>query len=135
LDAAANLEAAHRYLRRLAAWDLAGVRSMYSSDVEQIEYPNRVSPDGARRDLVALIADAEDGRRQFSKHSYEVLGAMADGERVALEVVWRAELAVPLGRLPAGAELSSHTAIFLEFRHGRIVSQRNYDCFLPQKIG
>ena len=58
---------------------------------------------------------------------------MADGDRVALEVLWRAELAGPLGKFPAGAELTAHSAIFLEFRHGRIVAQRNYDCFLPPK--
>lgn len=131
VNEAANLEAAQRYLRRLAAWDLAGVVSMFGSDIQQTEYPNRTNPDGRWRDRHAVIADAEASRRRFAWQSYEVVKSMAEGETVALEVIWRGELAAPLGELPVGTELASHSAIFLEFRHGRIVAQRNYDCFLP----
>jgi ketosteroid isomerase-like protein len=132
VNEAANLEAAERYLRRLAAWDLAGMMSIYASDVEQVEYPNRIHPEGRRRDRNAIIADAEKVRRRFVRQSYEVVGALAQGETVALEVVWRGELAEPLGGAPAGAELVARSAIFLEFRHGRVVSHRNYDCHLPR---
>lgn len=131
MNETANLEAARRYLRRLAAWDLAGVISMFGSEIQQTEYPNRASPDGRWRDRDAMIAEAEENRRRYAWQSYEVVKSMAEGETVALEVIWRGELAAPLGDLPAGAELASHSAIFLEFRHGRIVAQRNYDCFLP----
>jgi ketosteroid isomerase-like protein len=131
VNEAANVEAAHRYLRWLAAWDIAGMMSMFGSDIEQVEHPNRVNPAGKRRDRHTLIADAEEGRRHISRQSYEVVSTMADGDRVALEVIWRAELAEPWGKFRAGARLTAQSAIFLEFRHGRIVRQRNYDCFLP----
>ena len=127
----ANLEAARRYLRQLAAGDLAGMMSLYASDIDQTEYPNRVHREGRRRDRDAIIADAEKVRRRFAHQSFEVVGALADGDRVALEVVWRGELAEPFGDRPAGAAMAAHSAIFLEFRHGRIVSHRNYDCFVP----
>jgi len=129
----ANLETARRYLRQLAAWDLAGMMSLYASDVDQIEYPNRIHREGRRRDRNEIIADAEKVRRRFARQSYEVVGALADGDNVALEVVWRGELAEPFGDQPAGAELVAHSAIFLEFRHGRIVTHRNYDCHVPLK--
>jgi ketosteroid isomerase-like protein len=128
---AANLEAARRYLRQLAAWDLAGMMSLYAADVVQVEYPNRIHREGRQRDRDAIIADAEKVRRRFARQSFEVVDAMADGGKVALEVVWRGELAEPFGDKPAGAELVARSAIFLEFRHGRIVSHRNYDCHLP----
>lgn len=130
MNEAANVETAQRYLRRLAAWDIAGMMSMFGSDIEQVEHPNRVNPAGKRRDRPALIADAEEGRRHLSRQSYEVLNTVAQGDEVAMEVIWRAELAEPWGKFPAGAELATHSAIFLEFRNGRIVGQRNYDCFL-----
>jgi hypothetical protein len=39
---------------------------------------------------------------------------------------------VPVGELPVGGELRAHLGIFLEFdAEGRIVSQRNYDCYEP----
>jgi ketosteroid isomerase-like protein len=131
VNEAANLETAQRYLRRLAAWDLAGVVSMFSSDIQQTEYPNRSNPDGRWRDRDALIADAEESRRRYASQSYEVVRALAEGETVVLEVIWRGELAAATDHLRAGAEVASHSAIFFEFRHGRIIAQRNYDCFLP----
>lgn len=130
MEEPANLETARRYLRRLAAWDLAGMMSMYATDIVQIEYPNRIHREGRRRGRDEIIADAEKVRRRFARQSYEVVDALAEGDKVALEVVWRGELAEPFGERPAGAELVARSAIFLEFRHGRIVSHRNYDCHL-----
>jgi ketosteroid isomerase-like protein len=50
-----------------------------------------------------------------------------NGNTVALEVVWTGELAIPFGTLTAGSELRAHSAMFMEFRDGKIVAQRNYD--------
>jgi hypothetical protein len=54
---------------------------------------------------------------------------MAGGNRVALEVEWIGTLAVPLGSIPAGGQTKAFLAVFMEFREGKIVRQRNYDCF------
>lgn len=62
---------------------------------------------------------------------YEVLNALASGDQVALEVRWTGTLAVPLGSLPAGGQMHATLAMFLEFRDGKIVRQRNYDCYEP----
>jgi ketosteroid isomerase-like protein len=35
------------------------------------------------------------------------------------------------GALQPGDTMRAHFAVFLEIRGGRIVSQRNYDCFDP----
>jgi ketosteroid isomerase-like protein len=40
-------------------------------------------------------------------------------------------LGVPVGALTPGAEMRAHFAVFLDFRDGKIVRQRNYDCFEP----
>jgi ketosteroid isomerase-like protein len=50
---------------------------------------------------------------------------------VALEVRWSGTLAVPVGSFPAGGEMRARFAVFLDFRDGKIVAQRNYDCFEP----
>ena len=54
---------------------------------------------------------------------------MVDGDNLALEVLWTGKLAVALGSLSAGSEMRAHSAIFFEFKDGRIVGQRNYDGF------
>ncbi len=127
----ANLAVARQYLAGLEAFDMAGVRTLFDPDIEQIEYPNLLKPAGDRRGAAAMSADGDKGRRILAAQTYEVRNAVALGDQVALEVVWRGTLAIPLGGLPAGGEMMCHSAIFLEFRDGRIVRQRNYDCFPP----
>jgi ketosteroid isomerase-like protein len=132
----ANLETARLYLaaiERSTSGDESGGRAdeFFAAEVEQIEYPNRFVPEGATRDLAALKAAAERGRRAISGQRYEVIAAYAVRDTVILEVLWVGTLAVPVGSLAAGDEMRAHFAVFLEFREGRIVRQRNYDCFEP----
>ena len=56
---------------------------------------------------------------------------MEAGDEVAIELEWIGILAVPVMNLPAGSEMKAFVAMFLTFRDGRIVSQRNYDCYPP----
>ena len=62
---------------------------------------------------------------------YEVKNALASGDQVALEVNWVGTLAVPYETIPAGGQMRARFAVFLQFRDGKIVAQRNYDCFKP----
>jgi ketosteroid isomerase-like protein len=100
-------------------------------DVEQHELPNRLFPSGVRRDRAALLASAEKGRTLLREQRYEILAVVASGDRVAVEMRWRGELAAAIGALPAGATMTGQFAFFLEVRDGRIVGMRNYDCYDP----
>ena len=46
-------------------------------------------------------------------------------------MLWVGTLAVAIGTLAAGDEMRAHFGVFLTFRDGLIVQQRNYDCFEP----
>jgi predicted ester cyclase len=98
-------------------------------DVVHHELPNALFPDGVVRDLDGLRAAAERGRTTIREQHFEVLNAITDGDQVALEVLWTGTLAVPVGDLPAGHTLRAHIATFLRYRDGRIIAQRNYDCY------
>jgi len=102
--------------------------TFYAPDVVQEEFPNRVSPQGARRDLAALLASAERGQKVMATQRYEIVNLIAAGDRVAVEFLWSGRLAITIGTLPAGHEMRGHFATFLEFREGKIVRQTNYDC-------
>ena len=138
---AANLETARRYLAAIEAssggsGDSGGsgtesAESFFAPDVVQEEFPNRLVPAGARRDLTALREAAARGRGVMQRPRYEVGGAYAVGDTVILEVLWVGALAVPIGQLQPGQEMRAYFAMFLEFRDGRIRRQRNYDCFEP----
>jgi ketosteroid isomerase-like protein len=105
--------------------------AFFTADVVQEEFPNRLVPAGARRGLAEILEGAERGRKVMCSQRFELLHAVEDGDRVALEVQWTGTLAVPLGTLPAGGEMRARFAVFLEFSGDRIRRQRNYDCFDP----
>ncbi|MCX5602469.1 nuclear transport factor 2 family protein [Streptomyces phaeochromogenes] len=86
-------------------------------------------PDGTVRPLPDLIAAAQQGQKLLADQHFEVINTVASGAQVALEVTWTGKLAVSLGDLTAGQILRAHIAAFLEFRDGKIIAQRNYDCY------
>ncbi len=124
-----NLEIARAYLKAIE--DRADAHRFFASDVVQEEFPNRLVPNGAKRDLAALKDGAEKGRKVMTAERYTVKNAVAQGDVVALEVLWEGTLAIPLGSLPVGGVMRAHFGVFLTFCDGKIVQQHNYDCFEP----
>lgn len=127
-----NLETALRFVQAVekgATGD--ALAQCFDPAVSQHEYPNRLFPNGAHRDLQALLVSAERGKQVLSSQRYEVRNAVAQGDHVALELDWTGTLAVPLGTLQPGAKLHARIGQFITFREGRIVSIRNYDCYDP----
>ena len=108
-----------------------GIAAFFADDVVQIEYPNRLTPNGAERDLAMLLEGHERGSQLMAGQRYEIRNALECGETVVLEVDWTGTLAIDAGSLSAGDEMHAHFAVFLEVRDGKIVRQRNYDCFEP----
>ncbi len=105
--------------------------AFYHPEIVQEELPNRLMPAGARRNLAQILDAAASGQRVMSTQRYEIDRIIADGDQVAVEFRWIGTLAISLGTLEPGAEMRGRFASFLEFRDGRIISQRSYDCFEP----
>lgn len=127
-----NLDAARRYFRAIEQGATGeALAAFFHPEVKQIEYPNRLVPSGATRDLRALLEGAERGQKVVASQRYEVRHTLEQGEHLALEVDWSATLKVPLGSLPAGGTIHAAFGVFLTFRDGLILSQHNYDCFEP----
>jgi hypothetical protein len=105
--------------------------TFFAPDVVQREFPNRLVPNGATRDLGGLREAAERGKKVVTEQHYEVVSAVEQGDRVALEVIWTAKIAIPVGSLAPGDVMRAHFAMFLTFRGGLIAAQNNYDCFDP----
>jgi ketosteroid isomerase-like protein len=105
--------------------------AFYHPDVVQEEFPNRLLPNGAKRDLAGILGAAVRGQGVMASQRYDIRSVVADGTRMAVEFVWSGTLAIPVGGLPAGAVMRGRFASFLEFRDERIIAQRSYDCFDP----
>ena len=128
----ANLKLALEYLAALEAGPTPEMlESVFTPDVVQEEFPNRLMPTGARRGLPEMVEGSKRGKQVMAAQRYEVLSSLVSGDRIALEVQWTGTLAIPLGSLAAGEDMRARFGVFLDFRDGRIAAQRNYDCFDP----
>ena len=128
----ANLTRIHGYFDSLSRGAIGNdLTEHFTPDVVQEEFPNRLLPGGATRDLRAMQEGAARGRAFMKDQAFELVGAVAQDETVAVEARWKATVAVDGGPIPAGTVMRARFAIFFEFRDGRIARQRNYDCFDP----
>lgn len=126
-----HLETALQYLKAVEAGDTEAMVSFYAPGAEQKELPNRLNPKGVTRSIDGLKASSNAGKKSVSVQRYQVLYAQEHGDTVALEAQWTATLAVPVGALKPGDTMRASLAMFFTFKDGKIVSQRNYDCFEP----
>lgn len=108
-------------------WDEIAI--YYSESVEQIEYPNRLLPNGTTRNLNDLKEASLRGKAVLISQEYDIQKSYVIGNTVILETIWTAEIAVPIGQIPAGGKMKAYFAQFIEFEDGKIVRQRTYDCF------
>jgi ketosteroid isomerase-like protein len=132
MTAVTNLELARRYITALSSGVGAeDFSSFFAPDVVQEEFPNRLLPNGAVRDLQAMKQARVRGQSLLRSEEFKVLSAVASEDQVAMELSWRGTIAVDRGPFRSGQELRARFAVFLEFRDGRIIRQRNYDCFDP----
>ena len=127
-----HVATARRYLAAIESGaPFEEVAAFLTEDIVQEEFPNRITPTTARRDLAAMRETSVKGRKVMTSQRFEILNAVVDGDTVVLEVQWSGTLAIPFGSIPAGGDMRARFAVFLEFRDGRIARQRNYDCFEP----
>jgi ketosteroid isomerase-like protein len=103
--------------------------AFFTPDVIQEEFPNRIAPHGARRELQQILAASKRGKQVMQSQRFEILHSISEGDEVALEVRWTGTLAEALGALPAGFMMKARFAVFIRLVNGRIARQRNYDCF------
>jgi len=129
--AAENLETVHRYLKGIENGNFSDVNAILAPDIVMEQLPNRIYPQGLRGSLEQMESAFEKGRKLLAKQSYEIKHAVAEGNVVAVEVLWAGTLAVGFGTLAAGSQMRCHSAMFFEFKDGKITYQRNYDCFEP----
>jgi ketosteroid isomerase-like protein len=127
-----NAARARQYLEAVAS-DVSTEElfDFYHPDIVIQEFPNRIAPNGRVRHATDIPAAYEQGRRILQAQTYNVHRVVAAGDDVAVELEWIGILAAPVMSLPAGSQMKAFVAMFLTFRDGKIISQRNYDCY-PQ---
>ena len=130
--ATSNASLARQYLQAVESLGPPeDVAAFYGPDVVFQEFPNRIAPQGRIRRAGDLSAAYQKGQQLLRSQTYAVLRIIEAGDEVAVELEWTGVLAIPVMNLPAGSEMKAFVAMFLTFRDGKIISQRNYDCYPP----
>jgi len=130
--ASSNSSLARQYLLAVASLGpFDDVANFFSPDIVFQEFPNRIAPQGRVRRAADLRAAYEQGRQLLRSQTYTVQRIVEAGDEIAVELEWVGTLAIPVMNLPAGSEMKAFVAMFLTFRDGKIISQRNYDCYPP----
>ena len=124
-----RIDIARAYLKALES--NASPDAFFTPDIEQVEFPNRLNPNGGKSNLAEMQSRAERGRGMVRQQTYDVRRTYEQGDTVILEVDWNATFNVAVGTLQPGEPMKAHFAVFLDFEADRIRRQRNYDCFEP----
>lgn len=129
---AENLGIARRYIKAVESGAIGDQQTQFFDPEVVVEiFPSKFFLKGSRDNLAGLRAAAERGKKAMSRQKYEIRNGLASDDQVALEIDWTGTLAVPFQSLPIGGQMRAHFAAFLQFKDGKIVSQRNYDCYEP----
>ncbi len=108
-----------------------GISVFYHDAAEQAKYPNCLVPEDIARDRDAILAAVAAGAKMLRSQTIGIESWTWAGSMVVLEAVWTGTLAIGVGNLQPGEKMTSHFAQFYEIADGRILRQRNCDCFKP----
>lgn len=126
-----NTEIVEAYIAAVQRFDAAAVAALLHPEMKFHELPNRIRPAGGVDDLAAMMAGlrrAAEGK-VLSSQRYMIGDIIAAGDRVMVEARWEGVLAIPIGRLAPDDAMVAHICMVFRLVDGRIVEQRNYDCY------
>ena len=126
-----NLETVRRYLKAIEDGEFTAIRDLFAPDASIVQFPNRIYPQGLSASVLQIAEAFEKGRKLLASQTYKIKNELVNRDSVAVEVLWVGKLAVSFGSMAAGSEMRAHSAMFFEFKDGKIVNQKNYDCFVP----
>ena len=126
-----NLEKVQQYLRCIEQGEFAYIADLFAPDATIEQLPNRLYPNGLQSSVSRMAEAFEKGKKLLSSQNYEITSFIADGDRLSIQVRWTGTLAMAFGSLTIGSQMRADCAMFFVFKDGKIVSQRNYDCFHP----
>jgi ketosteroid isomerase-like protein len=126
-----NGEIVRTYIAAVERFDEEAAFALLHVEMTFHELPNRIRPKGGVDDLAAMrtgFRRAAEGR-VLSGQRYVIGEVIEAGDRVVVEARWEGDLVIPIGRLQPGEMLVAHLCMVFRLRDGRIVEQRNYDCY------
>ena len=126
----ANLDIVHEFLQAISQGKSGDeLKDFYDEDVIQTEFPNLLTRKTIKRNLNDILDASIRGKQVISSQNYEIIKSYAVDDFVIIEAIWTGILAVPVGKLAAGDKMKAYFSQIFEFKNGKIIAQKNYDCF------
>ncbi len=129
MSAQSNVAIVRAYVAAVEELNVEAVGELLDPSIVQTEYPNKLFANGKVRSGAQMLSDLPRARSLLRRQSYAISTIFEEGEMVAVEATWKGILDVPLGRLQAGDTMVAHLCMVFTVRNGRIVAQKNYDCY------
>ena len=126
-----NTDIVRGYVAAVQRFDADAVAALLHPAMKFHELPNRIRPAGGVDDLAAMMAGlrrAAEGK-VLSRQNYAIGDIIAADDRVVVEARWEGVVAIPIGRLQPGDTMVAHICMMFRLVDGRIIEQRNYDCY------
>ncbi len=117
------------YLAAVARFDKDAVGALIDPAIVQTEYPNKLLAAGQVRGREDMLRDLPKGASVLRSQVYLIETIIAAGDKVVVETRWEGVLNVPVGRLQRGDAMVAHICMIFTINDGRIVGQKNYDCY------
>lgn len=111
--------------------DVDKILEFYHPQIEQIEYPNLIVKNKTIRNLEEIKQAYERGKQLLQKETYKIKNSYSDENTIIIEAEWIGVLNITVGNKKQGDMIKANFAQIYEFDQGRIIRQRNYDCFEP----
>lgn len=120
------------YVAAIENQDLDEVQKWLHDDVEVVEHPNAVSPNGRRYGKRELREAGERGKALMASEDYKITSVLVDGDRAVVQMEWRGTLGSGGHQhIRGGHVMKAHICSVIELREGKIWRQEQYDCFHP----
>lgn len=127
-----NSEIVRGYLKAVESLESGEtLASFLAPEVTFHELPNLIVPNGRVRNAAEMRTAFAMGRQLLTSQTFRIIRMIEMGDEVAAELEWTGVLAVPFRDLQPGSQLRANIGMFITLKDGRIVSQRNYDCYPP----
>lgn len=124
-----NIASVRALIAAIEAFDVEMAARLYHPEVVQTEYPNRLYPKGQVRSAEVMLRDLPRGHQVLRSQRYSIETIVAGGDKVVVETRWEGVLNVPLGTRRPGDALVAHICMVFTLRDGRVIGQKNYDCY------
>jgi hypothetical protein len=108
-----------------------GLLPLWADDGLTTEYPNLISPRGAKHNLTEMREASQRGAGLLASQAYRVFEAHDLGDMAILRLTWTGVVAIAVGPFEEGHVLTAHIAQFVRSRGDKLISIATYDCYEP----